>query len=234
MGIIAAIGGGRYDNGEIVSIIKDIRDLCSKENPKMVFLPTASHDNTEKNNVYMKQAFIDNGCTVEDLFLTDKSLTEEQIKEKILGADIIYIGGGDTGFMMRTWKKTHADRYLLEAYEKGIIMSGYSAGALCWFDTGYDDCGKDHSYTFVKCLGVFPFCCCPHAESDSWRSFWEAIKTRDENGLALDDGACLIFDGDKIRYVCGNEDGDVHLFRKDNGHTPENITDNPEILKSLM
>lgn len=233
MGKIAAIGGGRYDNGEIISIIKDIRDLCDKEVPKMVFLPTASHDTIDVNS-YMMQAFVDNGCTVDCLFLTDKTLTKEQIEEKIRGADIIYVGGGDTGFMMRTWKKRGVDKLLLEAYEKGTVMSGYSAGALCWFDSGYDDCGKDHAYIFVKCLGILPFCCCPHAESDSWRSFWDAVKTRDENGIALDDGACLIFDGEEIRYVCGNEDGDVHLFRKDNEHIPENITETPEILKNLM
>ena len=199
----------------------------------MVFLPTASHDTIDVNS-YMMQAFVDNGCTVDCLFLTDKTLTKEQIAEKILGADIIYVGGGDTGFMMRTWKKRGVDKLLLEAYNKGTVMSGYSAGALCWFDTGYDDCGKDHAYIFVKCLGILPFCVCPHAESESWRSFWKAVKTRDENGLALDDGACLIFDGEEIRYVCGNEDGDVNLFRKDNGHIPENITDNPEILKNFM
>lgn len=233
MGKIAAIGGGKYDNGEIVSIVKDICDLCEKENPKMLFIPTASHDNIDGDQ-YMKKAFTDNGCSIDHLFLTDKALTEDEIKEKILSADIIYVGGGDTGFLMRTWKKKHADKYLLEAYNKGIILSGYSAGALCWFDTGYDDCGKDHAYTFVKCMGILPFCCCPHAESDSWRSFWDAIKTRDENGLALDDGACLIFDKDEIRYVCGNEDGDVNLFRKDNGHIPEDITATPEILKNLM
>lgn len=233
MGKIAAIGGGKYDNGEIISIIKDIRELSEKEHPKMVFIPTAGHDSIDGQH-YMTGAFIDNGCSVDYLFLTDKSLAEEQIKEKILGADIIYVGGGDTGFMMRTWKKTHADKYLLEAYENGTVMSGYSAGALCWFDTGYDDCGKDHAYTFVKCLGIIPFCVCPHAESENWRSFWEAVKTRDENGLAIDDGACLIFEDGEIRYVCGNEDGDVHLFRKDNGHIPEDITKTPEILKSLM
>lgn len=234
MGIIAAIGGGKYDNGEIISIVKDIRDLSKSENPKMVFIPTASHDGIDGDH-YMTQAFVDNGCTVDYLFLTDKSLTEEQIKEKILGADIIYVGGGDTGFMMRTWKKTKADKYLLEAYNKGTVMSGYSAGALCWFDTGYDDCGKDHAFTFVKCLGILPFCCCPHAEGDSWQSFWEAVKTRsNENGLAIDDGACLIFKDGEFGYVCGNEDGDINLFRKDNRHIAENIIDNPNVLKEFI
>ena len=233
MGKIAAIGGGRYDNGEIISIVKDIRDLSDKENPKMLFIPTAGHDSIDGSN-YMTDAFKANGCTVDYLFLTDKALTKEQVREKILSADIIYVGGGDTGFMMRTWKKTGADKCLIEAYNKGIVVSGYSAGALCWFDTGYDDCGKDHAYIFVKCLGILPFCVCPHAESENWQSFWEAVKARDENGLALDDGACLIFEDGKVRYVCGNEDGDVNLFRKDNGHIPENITANPEILETLM
>ena len=233
MGKIAAIGGGRYENGEIVSIVKDIRDLCDKPQPKMLFIPTAGHDNVDGDE-FMEQAFRDNGCTTDRLFLTDNTLTEEQIKNSILSADIIYVGGGDVGFMMRTWQKTGADKYLVQAYNNGTVMSGYSAGAVCWFDTAYDDCGKDHAFIFVKCLGLFPFCCCPHAESESWQSFTTAIKSRNENGIAIENGAALIFDGENFRCVCGNEGGDVNLMEIKKDYRYEKITDNPNVLKNLM
>lgn len=233
MGKIVAIGGGRYDNGEIVNIVADIRALSEAKEPTMLFIPTAGRDNIDGDTAMM-QAFKDNGCMVKTLFLTDNSLAYKKIKSEILGADIIYIGGGDVAFMMETWKKTGADKLLLEAYNNGIIMSGYSAGAVCWFESAYDDCGKDHAFVFVKCLGLFPFCACPHFEGDSWQSFAQAIKTRNENGLALEDGAALIYNNGEFLYTCGNEDGDMFIFDKSEGHKQIEITHNPNEIKKYL
>ena len=49
---------------------------------------------------------------------------------------------------MDTWKATKTDKYLLEAYEKGTVLSGASSGAMCWFKEGYDDC-IDEQFVFV-------------------------------------------------------------------------------------
>ena len=206
MGKIVAIGGGRY-----VGIVKEIRDLCDKEKPGMLFLPTAGYDDIDGDE-YMEQAFRDNGCETDRLFLTDKMLTYAQTEEKIMSADIIYAGGGDLGFLTKTWRETGADKLLKKAYEKGAVLSGYSSGAMCWFNSGYDDCGKDHAFIFLDCLSLLPFCNCPHFESDSWQSFAERIKERGEHGIAIEDGAALIYDGSEFRCVSGNEDGDVYFL----------------------
>ena len=58
--------------------------------------------------------FKERSTTVDSLLLTDESLTEEDIKNKILSADIIYAGGGNLEFLMNTFKKTKADKYLKE------------------------------------------------------------------------------------------------------------------------
>ena len=233
MGKIVAIGGGRYDNGEITNIIGDIVSLCDKESPKMLFLPTAGYDDVEGDQ-YMEQAFRDNGCTTDRLFLTDKTLTEEDVRNAILSADIIYAGGGNLEFLMNTWKETKADKYLREAYEKGIILSGYSSGAMCWFDSGYDDCGPDHSFVFIECLGILPFCNCPHFQGGNWPSFGEAIKTRDEYGIAVDNGAAIVFNEGEVYCVNGNEDGDVYFIDKKDGYKQINITENAEIVKNFL
>ena len=233
MGKIVAIGGGRYDNGEIVGIVKEIRDLCDKEKPGMLFLPTAGYDDIDGDE-YMEQAFRDNGCETDRLFLTDKMLTYAQTEEKIMSADIIYAGGGDLGFLTKTWRETGVDKLLKKAYEKGAVLSGYSSGAMCWFNSGYDDCGKDHAFIFLDCLSLLPFCNCPHFESDSWQSFAERIKERGEHGIAIEDGAALIYNGSEFRCVSGNEDGDVYFFDKNDSYRQIKITENPNILKKYM
>ena len=58
----------------------------------------------------------------------------------ILDADIIYVGGGDTVRMMEKWKEYNVNSYLKEAYEKGVVLSGISAGSICWFEFGHSDC----------------------------------------------------------------------------------------------
>ena len=63
----------------------------------------------------------------------------ERISQKIDMADCIYIGGGDTVYMLEKWKETGIDKMIIDAYEKGKIICGLSAGAICWFADMYTD-----------------------------------------------------------------------------------------------
>ncbi|MFR6163298.1 MAG: Type 1 glutamine amidotransferase-like domain-containing protein [Mediterraneibacter gnavus] len=55
----------------------------------------------------------------------------------------MYVGGGDTIFMMQIWKQYKLDEKLLEIYEKDFaVLTGISAGAICWFNCGYSDSGS--------------------------------------------------------------------------------------------
>jgi dipeptidase E len=59
-----------------------------------------------------------------------------------LGADIIYVGGGNTLKMMTLRRKLGVDKALQQALKKDIILSGLSAGSICWFDYGNSDSRK--------------------------------------------------------------------------------------------
>ena len=233
MGCIVGLGGGRTDDGEILPIFEHIVSLSNKKNPSVLFVPTAGHDDIEGDEHIFK-LFIGLGCSVSALFLTDEILTKADIEEKILSADIVYAGGGNLKFLADTWKKTGADEVFKKAYEKGIVLSGLSSGSMCWFAEGYDDCGENHEFMFVEGIGLLPFCNCPHFESDSWQSFAERIKERGEHGIAIEDGAALIYDGSEFRCVSGNEYGDVYFFDKNDSYRQIKITDNPNILKKYM
>ena len=173
MGTIIALGGGRYDDGEVMPIFERIVRESGKENPHVVFLPTAGHDDTEGDEPIW-ESFEKLGCTVETLKLTDPANSREHIYNTLVSTDIVYAGGGNLEFMMNTFKATGADEALREAYKRGKVLSGLSSGAMCWFDMGYDDCGENGSFMFVDCIGLLPYCYCPHFISERWQSFGTA------------------------------------------------------------
>lgn len=217
MGIIIGVGGGRYSDNEVLPIFEHIVSLAKKKNPSVLFVPTAGFDDINGDE-HIFRLFIGLGCSVSALLLTDKSLTKAEIEEKILSSDIVYAGGGNLKFLMDTWRATGADEIFRKAYEKGVILSGYSSGSMCWFAEGYDDCGENHEFMFVDGLGLLPYCNCPHFESDYWQRFAEAIKGRALSGIALDNGAALVYDNGKYYTLQGNDGGEVYFFNKDKGY----------------
>ena len=228
MSCIIGIGGGRYCDREVMPIFEHIVSLSGKKHPSVLFVPTAGFDDMDGDEHIFK-LFIELGCSVSALLLTDESLTYGEIEERILSCDIVYAGGGNLKFLMDTWKKTGADKAFVKAHEKGIILSGYSSGSMCWFAEGYDDCAEDHSFMFVDCLGLLPYSNCPHYEGGNWGSFAQAVKGREYSGVAIENGAAIIFDGDRHYAICGNDGGEVFYLDKNNNHEQVLLTESTNI-----
>ncbi len=224
MGTIVTVGGGRYDDGEIYNVLKHIVSLSGKAEPNLLYVPTAGFDYIIGDEV-IADTFRGFGCKIGLLLLTDTRLTQKDIERKIMGADIIYAGGGNLKFLMDTWKATKADVYFKKAYEAGKILSGYSSGAMCWCREGWDDCGPDHSFMYVDCLDLLPYCCCPHFESDYWQPFKDEIKTRQNSGLAVDNGCAVIFKDGEMYAIHGNDGGKAYIFDKDNGFSVSEVNE---------
>lgn len=218
MGTIMTIGGGRYDNGEILPVLKHLVSLSGKTEPNVLYVPTAGFDYIIGDEVIF-DSFRQFGCKIATLFLTDFSLTPADIERKIMSADIVYVGGGNLKFLMNTWKMTGANKIFKKAYDKGIILSGYSSGAMCWCREGWDDCGEDHSFMFVDCIDILPYCCCPHYDGNSWHNFSTEITTRKITGLAIDNGAAVVFKDDEIYALCGDDGGKAYFLSNDGTET---------------
>jgi dipeptidase E len=104
------------------------------------------------------------------LFLINERPPFEHIKRKILGADIVYVGGGNTLQMMRIWRRLGVDKLLRSAWENGTVLCGISAGAICWFGSGHSDSmsfynPKKWDYIKVRGLGLVDGIFCPHYNS---------------------------------------------------------------------
>ena len=208
MKVIIPIGGGEISAQSKLKIDKYIVRLSNKEKPRVLFIPTASGD---------MQSYIDRftnyyqslGCEVDTLLLSITS-NDNLIRSKIFTSDIIYIGGGNTARMMRIFKRNNVNEYLKQAYERGIILTGLSAGAMCYFTNGYSDSNRSTnpqaSLCLVKCLDIIPYCFCPHYNEEERKSFDEFVKNKHFNGLALEDNTALVYIDGQIKGIIRSDD----------------------------
>ncbi|HPK03056.1 MAG TPA: peptidase E, partial [Candidatus Sumerlaeota bacterium] len=115
--------------------------------------------------------------------------------------DIIWVGGGNTANMLAVWRVHGVDRILREAWEAGVILTGGSAGSLCWFE-----CGTTDSFNLFQLaplhdgLGFLPGSHCPHYDGEAQRRplYQRLIAEGFPAGYALDDDAALHFEGTRI------------------------------------
>lgn len=224
MGKILASGGISFNDEEGLIVFQDIVNLCDKkENQKVLYVPTAGHDNYDDFDDLKKQ-FSDLGCTEFDLLiLTDKTLTHEDIENKIMTADIIFVGGGNLKFLMDVWNETGATEIFKKAYDKGIVLSGSSSGGMCWFERGYDDCGENGEFMFIDCLGLIPGCNCPHYHSEYWQTFDEAVKTQDLDGIGIEGDAGYIYADGEVRISSGHDGRGVYTLKKEKDYIKNKI-----------
>jgi len=162
---IVAIGGGGFGRSlGSLEIEKYIISLISKKRPKICFIPTASGDSSlYKLNFY--RAFSKLDCIVSHIDFFSRT---ENLEDKVLTQDIIYVGGGNTKSMLAVWKEWNLQNILKNAYERGIVLCGVSAGAICWFDKGITD-SFAKELSILDCLGIVDGIACPHFDEEKER-----------------------------------------------------------------
>ena len=106
---IIAIGGGEIGRRETVKIDKEIIKLSGQKRLKLLFVPTASSDSEKYIEVVKKYFGKKLGCLVDVLYLVNRKVSRQEIKDKILNSDIIYVGGGNTLKLMTIWRRLGVD-----------------------------------------------------------------------------------------------------------------------------
>lgn len=208
---IVAIGGGEIRTRGTAGIDREIIRLSKKEHPSILFIPTASLD-SERYRKHFEEYF---GkfwkCKTDVLFLVSDPPSAQQIERKIFAADIVYVGGGNTLYMMRVWRRLGVDKVLKAAYDDGIVLAGISAGAICWFDSGHSDSMSFYNsrvwkYINVKGLGLINGVHCPHYNSltrgvPRRKDFREMIRRIGGIGIAIENNCAIEFIDDRFYRV---------------------------------
>jgi len=222
--IIALGGGGFSMEPDNLALDQYILDQTPVERPKVCFLGQASAEN-ENYLIRFYRAFASLGTYASHLSLFQPHTAD--IEDYILSQDIIYVGGGNTKSMLALWREWHLDTILHKALENGVILTGISAGSICWFEGGTTDSipGK---LSVLPCLGFLKGSCSPHYDGEAERR--PALHGFVASGEIL--SAVAFDDGVAGHYIDGKLHAVVSSRPTAKGYTVETI--NGEVVEKEL
>jgi peptidase E len=197
---IVAFGGGGFSMESGNPLLDDYVLGLSGERPRVCFLPSASGD-ADHYIVRFYRAFSADRCEASHISLFRREQGPEDLRAHLLEQDLIYVGGGSVVSLLGVWRAHGIDSILREAWERGVVLCGLSAGSLCWFSeavTGFHGTPQQ-----VEGLGLLPFSNCVHYERDSSRrnAYRDFLCSGMRSGYAAEDGAALHFVGTELHRV---------------------------------
>jgi dipeptidase E len=189
-----------YGNGMDKRFVRYVAGLTGKKDPEICFVTTAAADNPRVIQ-YIQEMVA--GLPLQPKFLLtfiSSSPEQESFEAIILHSDAIIVGGGNTLDMLGVWQAQGIDTLLRQAYEKGIILAGGSAGSLCWFTGGLTD-SRPRELTLMECLGFLPYSHSPHYNDATRRKLYnDAILTgKLSPGYGIEEGAGLLFVNGRVK-----------------------------------
>lgn len=170
---ILAIGGGGFLMEDSPSPIdRFIVQLTGKPKPRICYIGTASGDMPDGIEKFYA-AFPPDRCEPSHLAFFRKpspgSLPLAAYEPQLAAQDAIFVGGGNTKSALGVWREWGLDQALARAYASGVLLSGMSAGAMCWFEAGLTDSFWGAGYQPLPCLGLLPGACAVHYNADPER-----------------------------------------------------------------
>ena len=209
---IIAIGGGGFTHNQDNDLDQFFLDKISKKSCSIGFLPTASNDNSKKTELFYKR-FENTNLKVSHFNLVS---SVKGFEDWLSSLDAVYVGGGNTKLMLDLWKKNNLIEIFKEVYNSGLILSGVSAGAACWFDSFLTD-SDGPGFKPLDGIGLISGSFTPHysdvIRADKYR---ESIKNKTlPNGIAVDDGVAVLFiDGKPTEVYSSRESHNAYFVNQ--------------------
>ena len=222
------IAGGNYNT----PFVRYMAELTGKARPKLLYLPTASADSaTGIISWYKTCSTLNVTPMVQESFIAS-TRQDKGWDEVLLSMDGIVASGGNTLNQQAIWKAQGVDVILRQAWDRGIVLGGASAGSLCWFEEGTTD-SRPKQLTTVKCLGFLKGSHCPHYDREpDRRPLYQKLIASGEMkpGYACDNDAGIYFeDNDVKRVVATRKGARAYYVSASGGQAVERILE-PEII----
>lgn len=205
MSRVICIGGGEIKNRETLAIDEYIAAEAKKAAGERracgLFIPTASHDCMPYYNTFHK-VYTGIFDIKTDVALTvGREFDREKMAAKFARADFIYVGGGNTVYMLEQWKETGLTELIRAAFERGVLIAGLSAGAICWFEDMYSDSVVEGEYAMYSGLGWIKGKISPHY-NERTLDFDETVLYNRFRAWGIENNAALEFsDGEPVRTL---------------------------------
>src|SRR2546428_11003098 len=180
--------------------------LARRARPRILFLGTASGD-SDGYLLTFYQAMAGLDCEPSHLALFD--LATARPADRIQEHDIVMVGGGNTANMLAIWRLHGVDRALRAAYDAGTVLTGWSAGCICWFEAGITDSFDPELGPLRDGLALLKGSACPHYDSEEGRApvYAREIAGGLPAGVALDDAVAARYDDEKLVEVVSAVEG---------------------------
>ena len=204
-GTIVAMGGISWEDAERRPLEDYLLGLTGAERPRVLVVPTAVADDAEPTLHLVTQ-------------LSDRAVVSHlpffpwppsDLRELALGHDAIYVSGGNTANALAIWRVHGFDAILREAWQAGVVLAGWSAGMICWFEAGVTDSFGPQLEGMRDGLGFLPGSACPHYDGEGERRpvYTRLVGGGFPPGLAADDCVALRFDGTELAEVVSSRAG---------------------------
>jgi peptidase E len=204
---IVACGGGGFVSTPDSPLIDYILGLSGKPRPRVCFVPTAGGDALPYVALFYR-ACAARDCEPSDLPLFNR--TGEDLRAKLLAQDVIWVGGGNTANLLAIWRTHGVDSAMREAWEDGIVLSGSSAGMICWFEASITDSFGPALAPLRDGLGLISGSACPHYDGEPQRRpLYRRLVDAGElaPGWAADNDVALHFAGGELVEAVTLRDG---------------------------
>lgn len=217
---IISIGGGKLALRQTLPIDRFIVKLTRKKRPRALFIPTASGDDADYCEIFDRIYGTKLNCQVDCLRLLGRNGERKQLSKRILAADLIYVGGGNTMRMMKLWRKLGIDKMLRKAGHQGTVLTGLSAGAICWHRWGHSDSmsfsagNRPWSHIRVRSLDFIPHLYCPHLDGEKRHDSLVAMLRRGEMAVACDNNAAIYYGPHGARCITSRQRAGTHVYCK--------------------
>jgi peptidase E len=201
--LIVAIGGGTFqfpagEDGRLDDFLLTLaRERSGRDRPRICYIPTADADR-EVTLADFYRAF-GNRAIGSHLALFARTVSD--IDGFLLDQDLVFVGGGNTVNMLAIWRQHGVDRALLAAWEAGVVMSGVSAGGICWFEGFTTDSFGPELRAVRDGFDVLSGSFIPHYHGEPQRRPLFHRLVADGTlppGYGVDDGAALVFRGTEL------------------------------------
>jgi peptidase E len=203
---IVAMGGGGFstepDNPLLDRFVVELAGRRrGRRRPTVCYLGTASGDQERYAGLFFR-AYAQLDCRPTELSLFHREVRD--LRAFLLDCDAVLVGGGNTANLLAIWRLHGLDDALRAAWEDGVVLAGWSAGMICWFQAGVTDSFDVRRLAPLKDgLGWLPGSACPHYDSEPRRrpTYRRLVCEGLPAGYAADDGAALVFHGVELAEV---------------------------------
>jgi peptidase E len=171
---------------------------------RLLYVPTASAENAAATVLWYERL----RGRAEMTHLSFFPWPPENVRQLALAQDVILVSGGNTANALAIWRLHGFDEILREAWQEGILLTGWSAGMICWFEQGLTD-SFGPQLAAMECLGFLPGSACPHYDGEERRRpvYTQLVAEGLKPGIAADDDVGVHFVGTELREVVTSRDG---------------------------